>query len=463
MTPKRWIWPALALPLLVLTGQIESVSAVPPRQITPPSLTIADQIPSVPNALVDVPVVFDSGENSVTSTLFSIDFNQGLLSFNPVDANMDGIPDNIVVTVPAGYTVGITYNSGDSDGEIDVTIFDSIPPLGTLPDGQLISIRFLTGSPPLTQDAFVGFSSFPAPSFSGVGGGDIPGDGIDGSVRIVVPGTGTPSPTSSPTSTNTGTVSPTATTTSTATNTNTPTRTSTPTASNTLPPGVTPSATNTATATGTATSTGTATRTATRTATATSGPSPTATRTPTASATLPPGVTPSATRTATRTPTRTVTPGPSPTARGGAILIGQRLLDATPSYGDTTVLVDGTPAAQTQEDGWFVVLNPLPGNRVVELRYPGALPSRGSFNVPAGKVVFLGQTKLVLGDVYPNNVIDRVDIDLVRAALGRCKPEQSYQAFLDLNKDGCIDTVDLTIVVTNEGITGPTRWTTSPP
>jgi hypothetical protein len=182
---------------------------------------------------------------------------------------------------------------------------------------------------------------------------------------------------------------------------------------------------------------------------------------------LPPGVTPSATTTATRTATPTVTltptPGPSPTARGGAILIGQRLIDATPSYGDTTVLVDGTPVAQTQEDGWFVVLNPLPGLRAVELRYAGALPSRGLFNVPSGKVVFLGATKLVLGDVYPNNIIDQVDIDLVRAALGRCKPQQSYQAFLDLNKDGCIDGVDLTIVITNEGITGPTRWTTSPP
>jgi hypothetical protein len=449
-----------------------------------------------------------------------------------VDANGDDVPDNILFNVPAGFTAGGNYNAGDTSGEFVIVIADFVAPLSALPDGNPVTLKLLTGNPPLTTDAYVRFELTLPPTFGGLAGQNIPGTADPGSVRIQVGTTGTGTPTDTPAATNTlppgvtpsvtpsRTATPTrtatATPTATATATRTPTRTATPTATRTstatatLPPGVTPSATRTATRTPTrtATATATATRTATRTSTPSRTPTatpsatrtptrtatPTATRTPTVTATLPPGVTPSATRTATATATRTATrtstpsrtptasatlpPGttpsvtatatrtpiaPTPTARGGAILLGQRLVNATPSYGDTEVRVDGTPRAVNEEDGWFVVLDPPPGLRVVELFYPGALTSRGSFQVPAGKVVLLGATRLVLGDVFANNVIDAVDVQLVRAALGRCHGEASYQAFLDLNKDGCTDGADLTIVQTNLGITGPTRWTTSPP
>jgi hypothetical protein len=144
-------------------------------------------------------------------------------------------------------------------------------------------------------------------------------------------------------------------------------------------------------------------------------------------------------------------------------LLGVRVVAATPSYGDTSVWVDGTPAAVTNLDGWFAVLGVSPGTHTVEARFPGALPSRGSFYVPPGRVLFIGATRLVLGDVYANNVIDIVDAELVQAAFGRCRADRSYQAFLDLNRDGCINQTDYDVLYANLGRTGPTAWALSPP
>ena len=138
-------------------------------------------------------------------------------------------------------------------------------------------------------------------------------------------------------------------------------------------------------------------------------------------------------------------------------------MDAVPSYGDTQILVDGVPATVNQANGWFVVLDVEPGPHVVEARYAGALSSQGTFTVLPRRVLFVGATKLVLGDVYVNGVIDTLDVLLVQAALGRCAGQPAYQEFLDLDKSGCVNSADLTIVERNIGRSGPTSWTVNPP
>ncbi len=40
--------------------------------------------------------------------------------------------------VPAGFTVAVFHDDGDSDGELDVSIADLAPPIATLPGGTFL-------------------------------------------------------------------------------------------------------------------------------------------------------------------------------------------------------------------------------------------------------------------------------------------------------------------------------------
>ncbi len=263
--------------------------------------------------------------------------------------------------------------------------------------------------------------------------------------------TATRTPSASPTGpTATGTATRTRTPTAAATATATPSRTPTaqPSPTTTGSPTASASATLTAQPThtptpiATATSTATATPMPTATVTLTSTPLPTATPTPTAT------VTP----TATPTTTPTITPGP------GAILLGQRVVHAVSAYGDTQILVDGTPAAVTGADGWFAVLGVTPGEHVVEALRPGCLTSRTIVSVPVDGVVNVGTTLLELGDALADNRVNVLDAELVWSAQGRCGGDPSYQAFLDMDGNGCVDMTDYLAVLGNLGFVGPTRW-----
>jgi plastocyanin len=290
------------------------------------------------------------------------------------------------------------------------------------------------------------------------------------------PPTATPTASRTATATATSTASRTATATATgtqptptatATRTKTPTATATATASRTATASGTPTRTATATATATGTlptSTATSTRTKTPTPTASSTATRTATATATATGTLP---TPTATRTATRTVTptptgATATPTATTTPDGAGILMGRVLVDAVPHYGDTRIYLDGLPAGISADDGSFVLLGVAPGQHVLEAAHLSALVSRGVFFLPSRQVLNVGDTRLVLGDVYADNRIDIVDAELVRAATGRCVWDPKYQAFLDVNGDGCINSDDYAIVFGNIGKHGPTGWTANP-
>ncbi|MFN2114649.1 MAG: CAP domain-containing protein [Anaerolineae bacterium] len=191
---------------------------------------------------------------------------------------------------------------------------------------------------------------------------------------------------------------------------------------------------------------------------------PTATRTPTNTPRA------SATRTPTRVPTRTPrpssTPVPSPTKTPAAVgygsVTGRVLYGSDGPVAGAAIRVDGAVRAHTGSDGRFAVSGVLAGTRTVEARLDGALYSRARVSVVAARTSALGDTRLVPGDAYPSNEIDLLDLLVVASARGKCVGRSGYSITLDVDRDGCIDDDDFTLVYGSVGRKGPTAWTTSP-
>ena len=171
-----------------------------------------------------VPVTFASNGLRVSGALFSIDYDQTCLVFDPVDADRNSIPDNILFNVPGQFIVAAGFDATDTDGELDIVIVDYSPPYATLPDQVLLTIRLAGACLPAddaTIEAPVRFARSPSPSLSTSSGSAAIGSFVDGSVLITAnpaaptlapTATATPAPTLEPTATATpipGTIPPT--------------------------------------------------------------------------------------------------------------------------------------------------------------------------------------------------------------------------------------------------------------
>jgi hypothetical protein len=132
------------------------------------------------------------------------------------------------------------------------------------------------------------------------------------------------------------------------------------------------------------------------------------------------------------------------------------------AWGDTMIFIDGTPRAVTGDDGTFVVLGVEAGQRTVSAERAGALTSQVRVTVRAGQLNNVGETLLVLGEVYPDGIIDQLDWLMVTTALGRCRGDADFQSWLDIDRDGCITTSDRYWVELNLGRVGPTAWSLTP-
>jgi len=161
-------------------------------QLSQPTLSLPDQVQAQRGGTVTLPVTFNSGGHAIASTVFSVDYDQTWLTFDPTDSNGDGIPDDITFSTPPAFTPQVAFNPADTDGELDFVIADFAPPLASLPSGIIVSITFAVGTPPATLGAAVNFSQSPAASFGNTAGQSVPGTTDNGSVLIVVP-TSTPS------------------------------------------------------------------------------------------------------------------------------------------------------------------------------------------------------------------------------------------------------------------------------
>lgn len=164
------------------TNNAWDVFAYDSHRVIPTFLTIPTNVTGGVGDIVSVPVNFMNGY-AIDSTVFSIDFDELCLSFNPAMANA------VTFSLPADFIKTWTYDASDTDGEIDISIYDHIAPRTVIPDGTIVRIKFTIKSaclpaPGSVNNARVGFSSFPAASF-GSNGQSIMGYASDGFVRIL--------------------------------------------------------------------------------------------------------------------------------------------------------------------------------------------------------------------------------------------------------------------------------------
>jgi hypothetical protein len=154
---------------------------------TGPALDIPDQIPASPGGTVTVPVNYTANGNSISAVIFSVDYDENWLSFDPTDSDEDGIPDAITFNLPMAFQGSVTFDGADTDGELDFFIADLFPPLSSLTDRTLVYITFNVGSPSQSTEAAVNFSQDPAASFGNTLGQSVQGTTDNGSVYIGVP------------------------------------------------------------------------------------------------------------------------------------------------------------------------------------------------------------------------------------------------------------------------------------
>ncbi len=140
-----------------------------------PVLRLPGTVTTEVDSSVSVPVRFEAHEHEINSLAFSVDYDETRLSFDPADGNGDGVPDAVHFDLPGQFNASVSFDEGDSDGELDVFIADISPPLTGLSDGEIALIT-------LNHDRAAGgavlpatFSHDPPASFGDTSGRSVPG------------------------------------------------------------------------------------------------------------------------------------------------------------------------------------------------------------------------------------------------------------------------------------------------
>ena len=150
------------------------------------TLFVPEGLGTVAGAPVEVPIELDTGGDDIAAIAFSVDYDEACLALDATDGDGDGVPDAVDLSLPAPFTGTVTIDPGDSDGEIDVTLF-SIP-VTSFPDGTVASITFQTTCTPPTGGSVlapVGFSQDPVATFGDSTGADVPGNTLGDEVKIL--------------------------------------------------------------------------------------------------------------------------------------------------------------------------------------------------------------------------------------------------------------------------------------
>lgn len=201
--PPRFIF--IGLILILLFGSVVASARVGwfaslAAPFDGPVLSIPLEIQSDPNSTVSVPVQLTANGFEVSSTVFSIDYDENWLSYD------SSVPNSITLNLPPDFVGACQADVTDTDGEIDCFIYDPLVPLAALPDSTLVTVILRTLDPPETIIVRAGFSAeSPPASFGDTAGQSVGGTTQDGSVKI---GEGPAAATHTPTPTQTTTPSP---------------------------------------------------------------------------------------------------------------------------------------------------------------------------------------------------------------------------------------------------------------
>lgn len=149
-----------------------------------PALGMALASSGVDGAQVTVPIVLSGGDQDIASLAFSLDIDETRLSFDPADADGNGLPDALRFDLPPGFTPSVFYDPGDVDGELDIVIADLAGPLAALPDGVVAEVSLAVVPSTNAGNVSVGFSQDPDASFGNTTGQSVSGSTSNGTVLI---------------------------------------------------------------------------------------------------------------------------------------------------------------------------------------------------------------------------------------------------------------------------------------
>lgn len=142
-----------------------------------PQLAIPGNFNAIVGEQVTLPIELTANGESVAAIAFSLDYDEGCLSFDDTDGDFDGIPDDLAFTLPPSYSPSVFFDLGDSDGELDVVVVD-IPPTVVLPDGPFAAVTLTVICNPAPSSSLLApvlFAADPPPSFGDDLGTDLPG------------------------------------------------------------------------------------------------------------------------------------------------------------------------------------------------------------------------------------------------------------------------------------------------
>ncbi len=127
-----------------------------------PGLRIPGHILGAAGGNVVAPVYFTAWGHAIAAVSFAVDLGN-CVSFDPVDADFDNLPDNVALHLPAGWSATVTYNPGDSDGELKFVLFD-VPPFIPLATSTIaeFNLGITCPAPPILQVEPLRFESLPA-------------------------------------------------------------------------------------------------------------------------------------------------------------------------------------------------------------------------------------------------------------------------------------------------------------
>lgn len=180
---------SLTIILLLLGAMLFSSNVL--RAAGDPALTISDSTINVMNSSTfQAPITFTSNSHEIASLSFSLDFDQGCLTFDSVtDSNGDGVPDSVITNFHANFTPSVSYDADDTTGEIDFSVSNAVSTTQALSDGTLVTFVFgvenscRTTDGTLTNVVFA-FSSNPSPSFGDTSGSAVPGTATGATVPL---------------------------------------------------------------------------------------------------------------------------------------------------------------------------------------------------------------------------------------------------------------------------------------
>jgi hypothetical protein len=136
--------------LIFFKGNCGSTVVAASQQATA-QLAVADAS-AQPGQTATVTVNFDPAGNQVAAASFALVIDTSKLSFDATDADSDGVPDAVQLTVPAGMSKSVQWNAAQS--RLEVAVFGASLPLPTLSAGVLATVNVqvaATAAPDVTD------------------------------------------------------------------------------------------------------------------------------------------------------------------------------------------------------------------------------------------------------------------------------------------------------------------------